>query len=225
MPLSFSKAASAPLRLRLPILFSDGAIGLLNGFKARKRLTPTCRALTSLAVTIPSVYYLMQPQIERYQHPERHGHGGHGGHKGHDEHDEQGEDGESGEEGGSIEGESGDQKSEDQDEGGEEDKGEEKDTPNTSDDEGPENTAHETESGGDVEGVQFKGPTSGGTRDGEQGDTRKRIPDAKGFYKKRIESDYGAKQGEAQKPEQDPSNQDLVPVAPDVAQGRFANIG
>ena len=159
----------------------------------------------------------MQPQIDRYQHPERHGHGGHGGHEGHDDHDEHGEDGKSGEEGGSSEGESGDEKSEDQDEGGEEDKGEEKDTPNTSDDEGPENTAHETESGGNVEGVQFKGATSGGTGDGEQGDTRKHIPDAKGFNKKRIESNYGRRQGVAQKPEQDPSNKDLVPVAPDVA--------
>ena len=162
----------------------------------------------------------MQPQIERYQHPERHGHGGHGGHEGHDEHDEHdehGEDGKSGEEGGSSEEDSGDKKSEDQDEGGEEDKGEEKDTPNTSDDDGPENIAHEPESGGNVEGVQFKGATSGGTMDSDHGDTRKRIPDAKGFNKKRIESGYGRRQGEAQDPEQDPSNKDLVPVAPDVA--------
>ena len=216
----FLRPLQHPFRLPLPILSLLGHWGYSIDSKARERLTPTCRAITSLAVTIPSVYYLMQPQIERYQHPERHGHGGHGGHEGHDEHDEHdehGEDGKSGEEGGSSEEESGDKKSEDQDEGGEEDKGEEKDTPNTSDDDGPENIAHETESGGNVEGVQFKGATSGGTRDGEQGDTRKHIPDAKGFNKKRIESDYGRRQGEAQKPEQDASNKDLVPVAPDVA--------
>ena len=167
-----------------------------------------------MAVTLPSIYYLIQPQIERSQHPEKHGHGGHDKH---DEHDE---------EGGSSEGEpSGEEKSEGQGSGEEESNEGEKDedtsddsgsevgekaTPNTSDGEDSENTIHEKEGGQDVEGVQFKGATSGGTKEGEQGDTRKRIPDAKGFYKKRIESDYGGKEGEAQKPEQDPSDKDLV---------------
>lgn len=166
----------------------------------------------------------MQPQIERFQHPEKHGHGGH------DDHDEHGGEGEGGEEGTSSEGgESG----EDQSEGGEqeskegekdEDKsddsgseGGEKDTPNTSDHEDSENTIHEKEGGQDVEGVQFKGATSGGTRKNEQGDTRKHIPDAKGFNKKRIESHYGGKEGEAQEPEQDPSDKDMVSIAPYVA--------
>ena len=204
------------------------------------KLTPVCRAVTSLAVTLPSVYYLMQPQIDRYQHPEKYGHGGHGGHEGHDEHDEEGKDGE---EGGSSEGgESGDDQVEGQGEGGEEESkgekeegnsddsgsdGEEKDTPDTSDDEGSENIAHEVESGQDVEGVQFKGPSSAGTGRG-QDDTRKRIPDAKGGYKKRIESHYGGKEGEAQEPEQDPRNKDLVSIAPYVTflrGGRLANIG
>lgn len=155
----------------------------------------------------------MQPQIERFQHPEKHGHGGHGGHGEHDEHGEEGEGDE-------------EEKSEDQGEGGEEDseggggnedksddsasEGEGKDTPDTSDDEGSESTVQEKEGGQDVEGVQFKGATSSGTEEGEQGDTRKHIPDAKGFNKKRIESDYGGKEGEAQKPEQDPSDKDLV---------------
>jgi hypothetical protein len=71
------------------------------------------------------------------------------------------------------------------------------DTPDTSDDEQPKNVAHETENGGSVEGVKFKGATSGGTRDGEQDDTRKHIPDAKGGNKKRIESHYGKRQGVA----------------------------
>lgn len=168
-------------------------------------------AIASLAVTIPSVYYLMQPQIERYQHPEKHGHGGHGGH---DEHNDHGEEDVSSEGEESGEGESGDQG-----DGGEEDQGksdefgsegEEKDTPNTSDDEDAGNTAHEKEGGQNVEGVQFKGATSGGTGEGEQGDTRKHIPDAKGFNKKRIESHYGGKEGEAQQPEQDPNDKDLA---------------
>ena len=70
-------------------------------------------------------------------------------------------------------------------------------TPDTSDDEQPQDTAHETDSGKNVEGVQFKGPTSGGTEEGEQGDTRKHIPDAKGGNKKRIESHYGNRLGAA----------------------------
>ena len=192
------------------------------------RLSTRCRAITSLVVTVPSIYYLSLPQIDRYQHPEKYGHGGH------DKHDEHSEESNGDEEGGSSEhGESGDEKTEDQGEGDEEEskegekdesnsddsgsEGEDKDTPDTSNDEGSENTAHETGGGQNVEGVQFKGATSGGTREGEQGDTRKHIPDAKGFNKKRIESHYGGKEGEAQKPEQDPSDKDLVSIAPYVA--------
>lgn len=170
-------------------------------------LTSMRRAIASLAVTLPSVYYLLQPQIERAQHPEKHGHGGHGGH---DEHDEQGEEGEGNKEGGSSEeGEGGEGEPSEgkSDDSGSDDTG--KDTPDTSGDEGAENTAHETEGGQDVEGVRFKGASSGGT-----GDTRKSFPDAKGFKKKRIESDYGGKQGEAQNPEQDPNDKDLVTIAP-----------
>lgn len=181
----------------------------------------TCRAVASIAVTLPSVYYLMQPQIERFQHPEKHGHGGHGGH---DEHDEHGEDDEGDEE----------EKSEDQGGGERDSKGAEgesddsasegggKDTPDTSDDEGAQKAVQEKEGGQNVEGVQFKGATSGGTEEGEQGDTRKHIPDAKGFSKKRIESDYGGKQGEAQEPEQDPSDKDMVSNAPYAAPLRMA---
>ena len=168
----------------------------------------------------------MQPQIERYQHPERHGHGGHGGHGGHDEHDEHDEQGDGND---SSEGEGvGEEKGKDQDEGSDEDskesekeddsgsEGGESGSPNTSDDESPENTTYETEGGQNVEGVRFKGPTSGGTKDGEQGDTRKHIPDAKGANKKRIESHYGKTQGEAEDPEQDPKNKDMVTTAPYV---------
>ena len=173
-----------------------------------------------MAVTIPSVYYLMQPQIDRYQHPEKYGHGGHGSH---DEHDEHGE-------------EAGDEKSEDEGEGGEKEEGESEDsgsesegegTPDTSDNEGSENTEYVKDSGEEVEGVQFKGATSGGTEDGQQGDTRKHIPDAKGYNKLRIESHYGGKQGEAQEPEQDPSNGDMVRITPQsdaFVKDHFANV-
>ena len=94
------------------------------------------------------------------------------------------------------------------------DGGESQDTPDTSDDEAPQNEEHETGSGGNVEGVQFKGATKAGTDHG-QDDTRKHIPDAKGYNKKRIESAYGIRQGVADQPEQDPTEGDRVGVASD----------
>ena len=81
--------------------------------------------------------------------------------------------------------------------GPESDGEEQNETPDTSDDEESQNTAHVTDSGENVEGVQFKGATSGASMEGETGDTRKHIPDAKGGNKKRIESDYGKTQGVA----------------------------
>lgn len=241
MPLSCPGAASALFPATFQRFFSLGHWDYLVYSQNHEWLTPISRAITSLAITLPSVYYLMQPQIDRYQHPEKYGHGGHGGHEGHDEH---GEEGKLDEEGGSSEGgESEDEKAGDQGQGGEEEskgeteegnsddsgsEGEEKDTPDTSDDEGSENTAHVVESGQNVEGVQFKGASSAGTSDGGQDDTRKRIPDAKGGNKKRIESHYGGKEGEAQEPEQDPRNKDLVSIAPharSLRRGCSANIG
>lgn len=184
-------------------------------------------------MTVPACWYLAQPQIERIRNGGK-GHGGHG-HEGggHDEHVEESEGGENGgEEGGEKGGEEGgeeDGSAQEQDsgqdaeseEGSKEGKdgdesensgseGGKQDTPDTSDDEGSENVAHEKEGGSNVEGVQFKGATSGGSKEGEQGDTRKHIPDAKGFNKKRIESDYAIKSGESQATEQDAGNDDLV---------------
>ena len=195
------------------------------------------RAIASLAVTIPSVYYLIQPQVERYS-GKKAGHGGHGehGHGGSDEHgEEHSEESTSGEDGGAAEGEGEDSPentnsdggleegkedtdSGDNSEGAEEQSGSEdsndgganKSGPDTPSDKGSDSDAHETDSGKNVEGVQFKGATSGGSKDGEQGDTRKHIPDAKGGSKKRIESDYGNKLGEAQNSEQDASGDDMV---------------
>lgn len=73
-------------------------------------------------------------------------------------------------------------------------------TPDQPGDEYPKSGGHVVESGGNVEGVRFKGATSGGTKEGEGGrpemdDTRKHIPDAKGGAKKRIESNYAKPQG------------------------------
>lgn len=153
------------------------------------------RAITSAVVTAPCIWYLWPPSKKKNEH-------GHG----HDEHKGHGEDGEaSGDEGRehsseaeeagegdkTRQGEKEDEKSESESEEGQQD------TPETSEDESGD-APHEKEGGGNVEGVQFKGATKGGTEEGEQGDTRKHIPDAKGGSKKRIDSDYGIVQGAAQ---------------------------
>ncbi|KAG9762772.1 hypothetical protein KCV02_g7152, partial [Aureobasidium melanogenum] len=49
---------------------------------------------------------------------------------------------------------------------------------------------------GNVEGVQFKGKTNEGDSDNEMPDERKREPDSKGAFKKRIDSGYGKNLGE-----------------------------
>ena len=171
------------------------------------------RATAATVVTLPSLWYLMQPQIERFNRPKGSGHGGHG----HDEHGEEPEGGEeteahegedSGEKGGyeGAEGqdeskEGGDESEQSDDSGSEEG---ENDTPDTSGDE-----EKVVDSGENVEGVQFKGSSNAGPNK-QQSDTRKHIPDAKGGAKKRIESHYGQRQGVAGDSEQDPKDKDLV---------------
>lgn len=176
-------------------------------------------------MTVPSVFYLIQPQL---QPKKSHGHGhGHDDESHGSEHDDEAEH----KEGGSSEDKeneeegSGDEAAEEQktDEnasaesegvGGEGGSGGSESSATkvltSPGDKGPDTEAHETEGGGNVEGVRFKGATSGGTKEGEQGDTRKHIPDAKGGSKKRIESDYAKTLGEATDPEQDPDDKDLV---------------
>ena len=174
-------------------------------------------------MTVPSVFYLIQPQL---QPKKSHGHG-HGDESHGSEHDEEAEHKEGGssedkedEEEGSGDGAADEQKTdenasaESEDVEGEGSSGESESSATkvltSPGDKGPDTEAHETEGGGNVEGVRFKGATSGGTKEGEQGDTRKHIPDAKGGSKKRIESDYAKTQGEATSSEQDPDNKDLV---------------
>ena len=158
------------------------------------------RLVGAIVVTVPSTYYILKPNPNK-----DHGHGhGEGGHEEHEEHEEseehveaeaeektgeEAEDKQDGDGGNTEPSEGEGETSEDS----ESDDGAAQDTPETSDDDEPKNVAHETEGGGNVEGVQFKGATKGG----EQGDTRKHIPDAKGFNKKRIESHYGNRLGAA----------------------------
>ncbi|KAL9598810.1 MAG: hypothetical protein Q9219_004229 [cf. Caloplaca sp. 3 TL-2023] len=173
---------------------------------------PGTRAISAIVVTVPSVVYLVQArQKSKQKHAEHHG-GKHEEHEGTaDSEEKSGEVEAEGEEqhpdSGSEAKETSEGTSDDESatSGSEEpprpdhtvyDAGQ--GTPDTSGDEDPKAGAYEVDGGGNVEGVQFKGATSGGTREGEQGDTRKHIPDAKGGAKKRIESHYGKPQGVAQ---------------------------
>ena len=187
-------------------------------------LTLNVRAITSVVITVPSLWYLIQPQLQ----PKKghgHGHGSEEHEEGHVQGGEHGEKTESGEDDGSSQGEddrTGDQGhgEENPDEGNSNEAGDNEGGaksersseagPATPDDKGPTPEAYERDSGENVEGVQFKGATSGGTNEGEQGDTRKHIPDAKGGSKVRIESHYGNRQGVASEPEQDPDDKDMV---------------
>ena len=90
--------------------------------------------------------------------------------------------------------------------------GEKQGSPDPSGNQDPANTAHETEDGNDVEGVRFKGATA----DGAVGDTRKHIPDSKGYNKKRIESDYGHTQSPEKSEENEPDNGDKVSLSPSL---------
>lgn len=162
-----------------------------------------CRAVGAIAVTVPTCWYLLQPDPNKGH---GHGHGeGHGDHEGEEEHEETHESTEDepaekdeealvDEEKAESTGDDGNDARASDDSGSDEEKGQE--TPDTSDDDDePKNVPHETDSGGDVEGVQFKGASKMVKEDDDKGDTRKHIPDAKGFNKKRIESKYGNRLG------------------------------
>lgn len=177
-------------------------------------------------VTVPSAAYLIYPVLNKNS---GHGHGGgeHDKHEGGGEH--------SGSSEGSHQSEpeqkEGDQAADtastdgDSNEGGEDGSSAESDTsgptrpdhsvedagqgtPETSSDDDPKAGSYELPSGSNVEGVRFKGATSGGTEEGEQGDTRKHIPDAKGGAKHRIESHYAKEIGSLK--EDDPGDSDKV---------------
>ncbi|KAL8960447.1 MAG: hypothetical protein Q9193_002847 [Seirophora villosa] len=184
------------------------------------------RAIGSAVVTIPSVAYLLQPS-PKSDHGHGHEEGDHGENGGDHEGEEQtgeGKDSQSDQ----LEGEAGDDSKEeegsdatsnDNDASSGSDEQPRPDhsvndagqgTPESPLDEYPKGGGYEVESGGNVEGVRFKGATSGGTKEGEggrqeQGDVRKHIPDAKGGAKKRIDSDYAKPLGKPAE-EDDESN-------------------
>lgn len=150
------------------------------------------RAITSVAITLPCIWYLW-PQSKK-SHEHGHGHDDYKSHKDDEESSDSADnavDTESTEaaeeEKADKQHETGSVRSDDSDnqEGGQ-------DAPDTLDDES-DNTLHEKEDASEVQGVRFKGPT----KDTPPGDTRKDIPEAKEGNKKGIESDYGKSQGVA----------------------------
>lgn len=153
------------------------------------------RAITSVAITLPCIWYLWPPSKKSHEHGHGHEHDDQTSHKDHEESSDGADNVENTESTEAVEEEKADNqvetesvKSDDSDnqEG-------EQDTPDTSDDES-ETILNEKEGGNEAQGVKFKGPT----KNGPPGDTRKHIPDAKGANKKRIESDYGERQGVAE---------------------------
>lgn len=144
------------------------------------------RAITSVAITLPCMWYLWPQSKKGHEHA--HGHDDHKSQKGDEESSDGADNGEvtesteaAEEEKADKQHETGSVKSDDSNnqEG-------EQDTPDASDDES-DNTLHEKEDESEVQGVHFKGPT----KDIPPGDTKKQIPDAKGANKKMIESDSG----------------------------------
>ncbi|MCJ1377064.1 hypothetical protein MMC17_000154 [Xylographa soralifera] len=185
----------------------------------------------AIAVTVPSCWYLLQEGPAKPSHHEPGNDESHEdfeaarkGTESADGEEDEGKDGEKAED----EGEKAEDNRENSDEGekaksassGEDGEssddsppsgteGEKQGSPDPSGNQDPENSARETEAGDDVEGVRGKGATKAGPA----GDTRKHIPDAKGYNKKRIESDYGHVQSPDGSEENEPDKGDRAATA------------
>ena len=170
------------------------------------------RLIGSLAVFLPSAWYLAQPQLNKKPHGGAHDHGSHGSDE---EHGDESKEDEAGGADGDDEGES-----KEADSGTQTADGQEGDA--------PEDDSGEGESGNDggeksdqkwvevensnysgPEGVQFKGPTKAG-EDGKQTHNVVHAPDKGGETKKRLESNYGKVLGTMNDDAQSPENKDLV---------------
>ncbi|MCJ1401201.1 hypothetical protein MMC11_004413 [Xylographa trunciseda] len=181
----------------------------------------------AIAVTVPSCWYLLQEGPAKPSHHEPGNDESHedfeaarkgtaSGDSGEDEGEggekveDDGEKAEDSEEGGKANSDSSAEVGEESDDSppsGSD--GEKQGSPDPSGNQDPDNTAHETEAGDDVEGVRGKGAT----KEGPAGDTRKHIPDAKGYNKKRIESDYGHSQSPDRSEETEPDKGDKAAAA------------
>lgn len=156
------------------------------------------RAITSVAITLPCIWYLWPPLKKSHEHEHGHGHDDQVSHEESHKDDEESSDSadsaententEATEEKREEQAETESVNSDDSD-----NQGGEQDTPDSSEDES-DTILHEKEDGNEAQGVRFKGPA----KNAPPGDTRTHIPDTKGGNKKRIESDYGERQGVAE---------------------------
>lgn len=173
---------------RSPAVICHGEISFVYWSITLSTITDAlCRLISAVAVTIPSCYFLW---------PESHEGAGHGAHvmahagtHTEEEAQEAKEDDapadEPKEDETPKEDESKDEKPK------EEAPKEEKSEDDSSSSEGkPDSTEPEKTSNKKVDGVQFKGKTAAGDENNEMTDERKREPDSKGAFKKRIDSGY-----------------------------------
>ncbi|KAF2225941.1 hypothetical protein BDZ85DRAFT_258332 [Elsinoe ampelina] len=210
----------AAARLARPVPSSLVRKGLRSGFRrgyasghdAHPPSSDIPWLIGAIAVTVPGCYYLWPAPS----------HGdAHHGHDAHDEHDAEPETAEADDkedadsESSDKEAEPEAKESESKDEPAEEPKDDSKDespkdeSADDSEDKGDSKDessgAPEKTSNKKVDGVQFKGKTSAGDENNEMQDTRKREPDSKGAFKKRIDSAYqkdlGPAQPEGKRPE------------------------
>ena len=156
------------------------------------------RLVSAIAVTVPSCYFLW-PEAS-------HGdaHGAHGAHEEHaEEHEEEHEEApeepkeetEDSKEDEAPKEEASDDESKADDKNPEQPEVEKQSEPKANSSK-PDTTEAEETSNKKVDGVQFKGKTAAGDENNEMTDTRKREPDSKGAFKKRIDSGYGKNLGE-----------------------------
>ena len=175
-------------------------------------LTIIYRAITSVVVTLPCLWYLLQPQLQAKEHGGGHGHDEHGEHS-EESHDEaEGE-----EEAGESKSEDNEQESSESQEGG--DQGQEKEEQgDQGDDQGGDQSADDSDSSsGEGQDTPETSEDEGSDDESSQGgkvtrnnNTVVTYPDAKGGIKKRHQSNNAKVLGKADSEEQDPDNEDMV---------------
>ena len=181
-------------------------LGKIGGHNGRLQLLTgdSNRLISGIAVTLPSCYFLW-PEAS---HGDAHGAHGHDEEHG-EEHEEGAEDAKEESQDDAAEEPKEDESKDEQpkedetkdeepkqddskqDESKDDDSKQDDSKPDSSSKSGkPDTTEPEKTSNRTVDGVQFKGKTAAGDENNEMTDTRKREPDSKGAFKKRIDSGY-----------------------------------
>ena len=171
------------------------------------------RAVTSVVVTLPCLWYLLQPQLQAKEHGGGHGHDEHGEH-GEESHEET-----EGEEGGAEDSKSEDkeQESNESQEAGDEGQEKEEQGDQGGDPGGDQSNDDSDSSSGEGQDTPETSEDEGsGDESSQSGKTTRNnntiitYPDAKGGIKKRYQSNNAKVLGKADSEEQDPDNEDMV---------------